>query len=192
MRQAIKWCSGVVRHLFRDKRPEHVIRQEEEFIAAVNKLKTLRVTDSGGMSIDPEEIRDQITETRAAYKHLIDPAHRRSAQHQDIQNKQGPQSMTAPKRPNQKSTDPHSDYIELVTWRHLSGGASIKYVCLQSLGTLMFSVAATRYFPNTHNVTESGSATHQVAERIKSSADGVALAWFSTLQEAMDAYDASF
>lgn len=79
------------------------------------------VTERGGMSIDPEEIRDQITEARAAYIHLIDPVHRRATHHQDTQDNQGPQSVTAPKRPNLKSTDPHSDYIELVTWRYLSG-----------------------------------------------------------------------
>lgn len=189
MKQVIKWCSGVARHLFREKRPEYVIRQEEEFIAAVNKLKTLTATEGGGMSIDPEEIRDQIIKARVAYKHLVDPAHRRAAHHQTNRD---PQTMTAPNPPEHASTDNHSDYMEVVTWRHLTGGAAIRYVCLQSLGALKFAVAATQYFSNTHNASESDSAAHQVAERLKSSTDDESLAWFPTLQEAMDVHDASF
>lgn len=53
--------------------------RERQFIEAVNSLKTLRVTDRGTMSIDPEEIRDQIIESREALKHLVDPAHRKAS-----------------------------------------------------------------------------------------------------------------
>lgn len=45
--------------------------REREFIKAANGLKTLRVTDRGGMSIDPEEIRDQIIKAREEYKGLV-------------------------------------------------------------------------------------------------------------------------
>lgn len=58
-------------HLFKDKRPEWEIRRESEFVKAANQLKTLRVTERGGMSIDPEEIRDQIIAAREEYKHLV-------------------------------------------------------------------------------------------------------------------------
>lgn len=61
--------------LFPDKRPALVIQRERQFIDAVNKLKTLRVTDRGGMSIDPEELREQILEGREACKHLVAPSH---------------------------------------------------------------------------------------------------------------------
>jgi len=57
--------------LFKDKRPEWEIRREREFIKAANQLKTLRVTPRGGMSIDPEEFRDQIVAAREEYKHLV-------------------------------------------------------------------------------------------------------------------------
>lgn len=63
--------------LFPDRRPEAEIRREREFIEAVNQLKTLRATDRGGMSIDPEEIREQVLRSREAVKDLVDPAHRK-------------------------------------------------------------------------------------------------------------------
>ncbi len=63
-------------HLFPDRRREAEIKREREFIEAVNKLKTLRV-ERGVMSIDPEEIRDQVLRSREAAKHLVDPAHRK-------------------------------------------------------------------------------------------------------------------
>ena len=43
-----------------DRGPESEIRREKDFIQAANKLKTLRVTDGGSMSTDPQELRDQI------------------------------------------------------------------------------------------------------------------------------------
>ncbi|WP_080637241.1 hypothetical protein [Pseudomonas putida] len=63
--------------LFPDRRPEAEIQRERQFIEAVNSLKTLKVTERGGMSIDPEEIRDLVIELRENYKHLVDPAHRK-------------------------------------------------------------------------------------------------------------------
>lgn len=45
--------------------------QEEQFILAANRLKTLQVPLGGCMSIDPEEIRDQIIAAREQYKSLV-------------------------------------------------------------------------------------------------------------------------
>lgn len=45
--------------------------QEEQFILAANRLKTLRVPLGGCISIDPEEIRDQIIAAREQYKSLV-------------------------------------------------------------------------------------------------------------------------
>ncbi len=44
---------------------------EEQFILAANSLKTLQVPLGGCMSIDPEEIRDQIIAAREQYKDLV-------------------------------------------------------------------------------------------------------------------------
>lgn len=62
---------AIWRRLFKDKRPEWEIQREREFIQAANRLKTLRVTPRGGMSIDPEEIRDQIIAAREELKYLV-------------------------------------------------------------------------------------------------------------------------
>lgn len=45
--------------------------EEEQFILAANRLKTLQVTLGGCMSIDPEELRDQIIDSRERYKDLV-------------------------------------------------------------------------------------------------------------------------
>lgn len=67
----MRWLDAIREWIFKDKRPEWEIRREREFIQAANRLKTLRVTPRGGMSIDPEEIRDQIISAREEYKHLV-------------------------------------------------------------------------------------------------------------------------
>lgn len=45
--------------------------EEEQFILAANSLKTLQVPLGGCMSIDPEELRDQIIAAREQYKDLV-------------------------------------------------------------------------------------------------------------------------
>jgi hypothetical protein len=45
--------------------------KEEQFILAANSLKTLQVPLGGCISIDPEEIRDQIIAAREQYKSLV-------------------------------------------------------------------------------------------------------------------------
>jgi hypothetical protein len=65
------WLNAIRERLFKDRRPESEIRREKEFIQAANRLKTLQVSTRGGMSIDPEELRDQIIAAREEYKHLV-------------------------------------------------------------------------------------------------------------------------
>ena len=67
----MRWLNAIREWFVKDKRPEWEIRREREFIRAANRIKTLRVTPRGGMSIDPEEIRDQIIAAREEYKHLV-------------------------------------------------------------------------------------------------------------------------
>lgn len=62
---------------FPDTRSEREKEEEQQFIRAVNQLETLRVTPSGSMSIDPEEIRDQVLKSREAYRDLVSPLHRK-------------------------------------------------------------------------------------------------------------------
>lgn len=61
----------LVAWLFPDRRPERGKQRERDFIEAVNSLKTLRVTPEGSMSIDPEEIRGQVLESRERLKHFV-------------------------------------------------------------------------------------------------------------------------
>lgn len=57
--------------LFRDTRPDWVKAKEMQFIHALNQLKTLRVHEHGGMSIDVEEVRDQVLASREAYRIFV-------------------------------------------------------------------------------------------------------------------------
>ncbi|POA83667.1 hypothetical protein C1882_18130 [Pseudomonas sp. FW305-E2] len=45
--------------------------REEQFILAVNSLKTLRATPEGIMRIDVSEIRDQVLASRERYKEFV-------------------------------------------------------------------------------------------------------------------------
>jgi hypothetical protein len=62
--QCIAW-------FWRDKRSLSEQGRERAFIASVNGLKTLQVTPDGGMSIDPQEIRERVIESRHALKHFV-------------------------------------------------------------------------------------------------------------------------
>ena len=63
---------------FPDNRSETEKAKELEFIQAVNQLNTLRTTARGGMAIDPEEIRDQVLQSREAYQDFVSPLHRKN------------------------------------------------------------------------------------------------------------------
>uniref|UniRef100_A5WAK0 Uncharacterized protein n=1 Tax=Pseudomonas putida (strain ATCC 700007 / DSM 6899 / JCM 31910 / BCRC 17059 / LMG 24140 / F1) TaxID=351746 RepID=A5WAK0_PSEP1 len=67
----LKILSRLRNWLSPDLRPEWEKQREREFIEAVNSLKTLRVTLGGRMSIDPEEIREQVLEARERLKHFV-------------------------------------------------------------------------------------------------------------------------
>ncbi|NWL21891.1 hypothetical protein [Pseudomonas umsongensis] len=67
----MKWLFQCMGSLWRDQMPVSEHAREKAFISAVNGLKTLRVTREGGMSIDPEEIREQVIASRHALKHFV-------------------------------------------------------------------------------------------------------------------------
>lgn len=64
--------------VFPDKRSEAEKEDERRFIQALSQLKTLRTTPGRGMAIDPEEIRDQVLQSRESYRDLISPLHRKN------------------------------------------------------------------------------------------------------------------
>lgn len=170
--------------LFPDRRPEREKVREREFILAVNKLKTLSVTDRGGMSIDPEELREQVVASREQLKHLV--------------HKPG-----APSRPLKAAADLHMeqetrsnvevpvealDCIEVVAWRRLPSGGAVRYICLQSMSGGRYAVATASLFSgNTDSLPPwvDANTNRQVASALR----GSELQWFSSVSEAMDAWD---
>lgn len=50
---------------------ENLDPAEQQFILAINSLKTLHVTPSGTMRIDVSEIRDQVLASRERYKGFV-------------------------------------------------------------------------------------------------------------------------
>lgn len=132
--------------LFPDRRPDWEQKHEREFIQAANSLKTLRVTPDGGMSIDPEELRDQIVSAREQLKHLVHNSGMLS----------GPSQAVAADEVAHEA-DPFveglQDCIEVVAWRRLPSGAAVRYVCLESASTGRFAVATARLFSgNEHSL----------------------------------------
>lgn len=170
--------------LFPDRRPDWEQKREREFILAANKLKTLSVTDRGGMSIDPEEIREQIIASREQLKHLV-------------------RNPGAPSNPLKGATDTQVDQeanllktapvaaldcIEVVGWRRLPSGGAVRYLCVQSTVIGSYAVATASLFSGG---TESlppwvdGNTNRQVATALVSRE----LCWFGSVSEAMNAWD---
>lgn len=46
--------------------------QEKQFILAINSLRTLKARPRESMSIDPEELREQVVASREQYKYFVD------------------------------------------------------------------------------------------------------------------------
>ncbi|MFP3516395.1 hypothetical protein SB766_09365 [Pseudomonas sp. SIMBA_077] len=168
--------------LFPDRRTGHEKAREREFIKAANSLKTLRVTPEGGMSIDPEELREQIVSAREQLKHLVHNPGTRSGPCQTVATDEVAQEA-AP------SAEELQDCIEVVAWRRLSGGATVRYVCLQSTHTGRYSVATACLFSGTSESLPTcvdGNTHRQVANALQ----GGELHWYATVNKAMDTWDA--
>ena len=54
-----------------DRRSEWEKKTEREFIEAIGNIKTLSVTDRGGASFDPEEIREKVIASREQLKQFV-------------------------------------------------------------------------------------------------------------------------
>ncbi|MBK3505750.1 hypothetical protein [Pseudomonas sp. MF6747] len=171
--------------LFRDKRTAREKAREQDFILAVNSLKTLKTTDRGGMSIDPEELREQIISSREQLKHLV---HKPVAPNtsfemaEDVQVEQ--ETSTAV-----EDAMSAMDCIEVVAWRRLLTGAAVRYVCLQSTNTGCYAVATASLFSGGQESLRGwfdGSANRKIANALQLGE----LHWYAAVSEAMDAWDA--
>lgn len=168
--------------LFPDHRPEREKAREREFILAANSLKTLSVTDRGGISIDPEELREQIVSAREQLKHLVHNPRAHSGASQAI-------AATEVVQEADPSAEEQQDCTELVAWRRLPSGSAVRYTCLQCLSTGRYAVAAASLFSGALESLPTwvdGNISRQVANALQ---DGE-LRWFTTVSEAMDAWDA--
>ena len=168
--------------LFPDRRPAWEKARERQFILAANSLKTLSVTDRGGMSIDPEELRDQIIASREQLKHFVHKPRVPSGPFSPVAQQESSSSVESP--------DGALDCIEVVAWRRLTSGAAVRYTCLQRVSTGRFVVAAASLFSGG---TESlppwvdGNINRQVASAFQNTE----FLWYATVGEAMDAWDAA-
>ena len=168
-----------------DRRPEREKARERGFIQAANSLKTLRVTPEGGMSIDPEEIREQIIASREQLKHFVHRPGAPSTPFNAAENVQVEQEAS----PTAEAPVVAMDSIEVVAWRRLSSGAAVRYVCLQSTSTGRFAVA-------TANLLSGGTESFppwvdaNINRQVASALQLAELSWFTTVSEAMDAWDA--
>jgi hypothetical protein len=60
-----------IEFVWRDKRSGSEQARDRAFIAGLNKLQSLRVTPNGGMSIDPDEIREQVIASRRSLSRFV-------------------------------------------------------------------------------------------------------------------------
>lgn len=171
--------------LFPDRRPEREKALERKFIRAANTLKTLSVTERGGMSIDPEEIREQIIASREQLKHFV---HTPGGHNQPSKVLEGIQ-VNLEVTPSADAPEDSVDYMEVVAWRRLASGAAVRYVCLQSMNTGRFAVAtASMLSGGTDSLPlwVDGNTNRLVATALQSNE----LSWFDSVCEAMNAWDA--
>lgn len=182
---SLKLLNSIRNLISPDRRPVREKTRERKFILAANSLKTLSVTDRGGMSIDPEELRDQIVASREQLKHLV---HRPEAPSRSFR-----AAEDAQVEPLVSSTveAPVSaiDCIEVVAWRRLLSGAVERYVCLQSTSTGRFAVATASLFTEAIESLPTwvdGNTNRQIANALQLDD----LQWYAAVSEAMDAWNA--
>ncbi|WP_455827779.1 hypothetical protein [Pseudomonas kilonensis] len=171
--------------LFPDRRSEREKAREREFIRAANSLKTLSVTDQGGMSIDPVELRDQIVTSREQLKHLVHKPEAPSRSFRAAGGAQVEPSMS----PTVEAPVSAMDCIDVVAWRRLPSGAVVRYVCLHSTSTGRYSVATANLFSGALESLPTwvyGNTNRQIANALQLGD----LQWYAAVSEAMDAWDA--
>lgn len=168
-----------------DRRPEWEKKREREFIAAVNGLKTLSVSDRGRLSIDPEELRDQIIASREQLKHLV---HKPGASNRRAEAMAVFQVEQETIPTGEVPVDAF-DCLEVVAWRRLSSGAAVRYVCLQSASTSRYAVATASLFSG-GTVSLPPWIDANITRHVSSVLCNSELHWFTTVSEAMDAWDA--
>ncbi|MCQ3032513.1 hypothetical protein NLO88_17815 [Pseudomonas syringae] len=170
--------------LFPDRRPDWEQKREREFIQAANGFKTLSVTDRGGMSIDPEELREHIIASREQLKHLV---HKPGAPGRPLNVKVDLKVAQETSDVVKVPVEPQ-DCIEVVAWRRLPSGGAVRYVCVQSPVTDSYAVATASLFSGG---TESLSpwVDRNTNRQVATALQNRELRWFGSVSEAMNAWD---
>lgn len=137
------------------------------------------------MSIDPEELRDQIIAAREQLQHLVHQPGKPSRPFQPVaENEVGQKAYPAAEAPVELQ-----DCIEVVAWRRLHSGAAVRYVCLQSTSTGRFAVATASLFREAMESLPTwvdGNTNRQIANALQLDD----LQWYAAVSEAMDAWNA--
>ena len=155
----------IVGWFFPDKRTQREKDEERDFIQAVNSLKTLSTTERGGMSIDSEEIRD-----------IIIASHYKLGRRDKAPNKA------------MNTLSDQADTTQHISWRRLTNGSSVQYVCLQSISTGEYAVACANLFRGDSESLPTwliADTSKQVAAALKA----YKLQWHKNIKDAMDAWD---
>lgn len=180
-RLSLKLISKLWNFINPDRRPDCEKAREQNFITAANKFKTLSVNAGGVISIDPEEIRDQIITSREQLKHLV--------------HKPGthgwPSAIQGSHDSGSTGGTPVNvlDCIDVVAWRRLASGEAVRYACLQSIKTGEYTVMTASLFSGDMDSLPpwfDADTNRKIATALR----GHELQWFHTLIGAMDAWDA--
>ncbi len=175
----LKVLKRVFNVLYPDRRPQREQKSEREFINAANSFKTLRVSDRGGMSIDPKELRDQIVSSREQLKHLVHKPQAAIGSSDPVAG-QGTSAVL-------DFSKEALDCIEIVIWRLLTTGATVRYTCLQCMSKGRFIVTAASLFSgDTESVPTwvDGNTSREIASALKN----IELDWYATVGEALDCW----
>ncbi|AVD96239.1 hypothetical protein C4Q27_03005 [Pseudomonas sp. SWI36] len=170
--------------LFPDKRSQREKDQEREFIEAVNSLKTLSVNEHGGMSIDPEEVRDVVIAARENYRHLLNTPHRENSTPPEVEK----DNISALQQSHTHNHSDSYDFIQQFTWRRLPSGSSVQYVCLQSLTTGKYAVACAHLFSGDFENLPPWLSVN-VGKYVASVLKDSNLQWHGSIKDAIDAWD---
>lgn len=184
-KMSLKLLTTLWRVISPDHRLEREKAREREFILAANSLKTLKVTPGGGMSIDPEELREQIVASREQLKHLVHKPGAASGSFEAAADIRVEQEASA----TIEASVSTMDCIEVVAWRRLRTGASVRYVCLQSTSTGQFAVATASLFSDGAHSLPSWIKAN-TAKHVANAIQNDHLRWLATVSEAMDAWNA--
>jgi hypothetical protein len=160
----------------KDRRPDWVKKEERALIDSLNNLKTLHVSPTGMISLDPEELEAELALARKAHASFVDPAFQKLAY-------SGSSSVSK----RHVDQGPVKDATEIISWRRVSDTSSIRYVCLQDLHEARYAVATACLFKYSEPSVPECFTAQQIAVSLAENK----LEWHGSITVAMDSFDRS-